>query len=139
MGTRSPDRRCGVAAAATVLLLLASVVPSPFDRHPEWRWVGPDKLLHLVGHAGYAVALAEAFGANRWSEREAAILAVCVSTLHSLVAGRLQRHVSGRAFEAADVVAGLLGAAVAAWGWYTRDASGAEPVGDEGRSEPLSS
>ena len=139
MGTRSLDRRCGVAVAASVVLLLASVVPSPLDRHPEWRWVGPDKFLHLVGHAGYAVTLAEAFGANRWSERDAALLAICVSTVHSLVAGWLQRHISGRAFEPADVLAGLLGAAVAAWGWYTRQARPSGASGEEQRSGPPSS
>lgn len=97
------------AVAATVALLVAAVVPSPFRRRPEWEWVGPDKLLHLVGYAGYAVVLADALGAGRYSDGQAAVLAVCLSTVHSLVTGRLQRWVPGRGFELADVLAGLLG------------------------------
>jgi VanZ family protein len=80
--------------------------------------VGPDKFLHLVGHAGYAVALAEAFEATRCPDREAALLAVGVSTLLSLVTGGLQKRVPGRSCEPADVVAGLIGSVLAALGWY---------------------
>lgn len=97
------------------------MVPSPFQRHPEWRWTGPDKFLHLLGHAGYAVALADALAAGRWSDRDAAVLAVCISTGLGLVAGRLKRRVPGRAFEPADVVAGLVGSLLATFGWYAAD------------------
>lgn len=107
------------AVAATAALLVAAVVPSPLQRHESWAWLGPDKLLHIVGHAGYAVVLADALGAGRYSDGQAAVIAVCLSTVHSLVTGRLQRWVPGRGFELADVVAGLLGAALAAGGWYT--------------------
>ena len=118
MRSRFPDSPWTSVAYSTAILLLASIVPSPLRRHPEWKHVGPDKFLHLVGHAGYAVALAEAFGATRFSDREAALFAVGISTLLSLVTGRLQRFVPGRSFEPADVVAGLIGSVLAALGWY---------------------
>jgi VanZ family protein len=80
--------------------------------------MAPDKLLHLVGHAGYAVLLADAFGSSRRPDGEAAVLAVCTSTVLSLVAGRLQHWAPGRAFEPADVVAGLIGSLLAVSRWY---------------------
>lgn len=80
--------------------------------------MGPDKLLHLVGHAAYAVTLASAFGAGRRTASEATVFAVCLSTAHSLVTGWLQTRVPGRAFESMDVVSGLVGAVLAAAGWY---------------------
>ncbi|MFC7131634.1 MULTISPECIES: VanZ family protein [Salinibaculum] len=115
---RLPDSRWSGAAVGTVVLLVASVVPSPLERRSEWDRVGPDKFLHLVGHAMYAATVADAFDAGRCTRGEAAVLAVCVSTAHSLVTGRLQTWVPGRAFELADVVAGLLGTVVAVWRWY---------------------
>lgn len=118
MASLSIDPRWRRAAVATLALLVAAVVPSPLRRHESWAWVGPDKLLHLVGHAGYAVVLAEAFEVGRYSDGQAAALAVVVSTGHGFVSGRLQRWVPGRAFELADVLAGLLGATLAAAGWY---------------------
>ena len=118
MRCRSPEAAWTWVAYTTVALLLASVVPSPFRRHPEWNRVGPDKFLHLVGHAGYAVTLANAFGTGRRTDREAAVLAAFVSAGHGVVTGRLQERIPGRAFEPADVVAGLLGSVLAAWGWY---------------------
>ncbi|ESP89826.1 VanZ family protein [Candidatus Halobonum tyrrellensis] len=80
--------------------------------------MGPDKLLHFIGHAGYAVTLANAFGSGRRTDVDAAVLAVCISTTHSLLTGRLQKRVPGRAFEPMDVLAGLAGAVFAATGWY---------------------
>lgn len=118
-----PGSRWTAVAVATTVLLVASLLPSPLQRHPEWEWLGPDKLLHLVGHAGYVVTLADALSAGRRSDGEAAVIAVCVSTAHSLVAGRLQKRVPGRVFEPADVLAGLAGSILAALGWYvTNDA-----------------
>jgi VanZ family protein len=113
----SSRSRWGAVVVGTLVLLVGSLLPSPFDRHPEWRWAGPDKLLHLVGHAGYTVALADAFGAGRFGEREAAALAVGVSTTHSLLTGRLQKRVPGRRFELADVLAAVVGSVLAALGW----------------------
>jgi VanZ family protein len=118
MAPDSTDPRWRRAAVVTLVLLVAAVVPSPLRRHESWRWFGPDKLLHLVGHAGYAAVLADAFGAGRCSDEQAAVLAVTVSTGHSLASGRLQRWVPGRAFELADVLAGLVGSGLAAGGWY---------------------
>lgn len=92
--------------------------------------MGPDKLLHLAGHAGYAVTLANAFGTGQRTDREAAVLAAFVSTGHGLVTGRLQERIPGRAFEPADVVAGLLGSVLAAWGWYVL--TGTQPDPDRG-------
>jgi VanZ family protein len=118
MQSRFRDSRWAAAIVGTVVLFVASVVPSPLERHPEWKWVGPDKFLHLVAHAAYAVALAEALRGGRCDERQAAVLAVCGSTVHSLVTGRVQERVPGRAFEVADVLASLLGAVLAVGGWY---------------------
>jgi VanZ family protein len=117
MRTWSPRTRWLVVAGSTVVLLVASMLPSPLKRHPEWKWVGPDKLLHLLGHAGYVLAIEEALSAGDRSETEAAILAISLSTAHSLASGWLQRRVPGRAFEPVDVLAGLLGAVLASIGW----------------------
>jgi VanZ family protein len=120
MQVRSPDARWTAAVVATVVLLAGSLVPSPLKRRPGWKWVGPDKWLHFVGHAVYAVTLANALGAGRRSDGHAAVLAVGLSTLHSLLAGRLQRWVPGRAFEPVDVAAGLLGAVLGVYAWWSR-------------------
>lgn len=40
-----------------LVLLLAQLVPSPLRRHPAFGRVGPDKLPHLLGHAGLAAVL----------------------------------------------------------------------------------
>jgi len=123
MRDRSPSSRWLAVAVGTVALLVASILPSPFGRRPGWLWVAPDKLLHFVGHTGYVVALANALHAGRRTDAEAAVLAVGISTTHSLVTGRLQRRVPGRAFEPTDVLAGLAGAVFAAVGWYAVNGS----------------
>ncbi|MFC7116362.1 hypothetical protein ACFQH2_17380 [Natronoarchaeum sp. GCM10025703] len=64
------------------------------------------------------MALANAISAGRRTDGGAAVLAVCISTTHSLVTGRLQKRVPGRAFEPIDVLASLVGAILAAIGWY---------------------
>ena len=128
MGRRCSEWLCAVGL--TLVLLVASLVPSPLERHPEWEWLGPDKFLHLVGHAGYVVVLADAVSTWRCSRGEAAVGAVCLSTAHSLVTGRLQTYVPGRAFEPADVIAGVLGSVLAAAGWYVQtDPAGSETSG----------
>ncbi|QIO24607.1 VanZ family protein [Haloarcula sp. JP-L23] len=118
MRSRYADSRWTLVVVSTLVLCLAAFVPSPIERRPEWERIGPDKFLHLVGHGAYAVVVADAVAAGRWSDREAAMLAVCVSTLLSLVSGQLQNYVPGRAFELADVVAGLFGSLLAISGWY---------------------
>jgi VanZ family protein len=117
MRSRPPVARWTAVVVGTVVLFVASLVPSPLERHPEWKYVGPDKLLHLVGHAGYGAVLADALAAGRCSGSQAAVLAVCLSTAHSLVTGRFQERVPGRVFELADVVAGLVGAVLGVLGW----------------------
>ncbi|ELZ94479.1 VanZ like family protein [Haloferax mucosum ATCC BAA-1512] len=117
MHNRFSTSRWTPVAIGTAVLFVASVVPSPFKRHSGWRRFGPDKFLHFVGHAGYATALANALGTDG-SDGRAAVLAVCLSTAHSLVTGRVQTRVPGREFELADVGASLLGAVLAACGWY---------------------
>jgi VanZ family protein len=120
MTSRLSDSDWTDAVGLTLVLLVASLVPSPLERHADWEWVGPDKFLHLVGHAAYAVVLADALDMGRYSRPQAAALAVCLSTGHSLVTGRLQAYVPGRAFERGDVVASFVGSVLAASGWYVR-------------------
>jgi len=112
------DTRWTAALAATVGLLVASIVPSPLERHPEWEWVGPDKLLHFLGHAGYACVLANALDPDRDRSATAAAVALCLSTAHSVLTGRLQERVPGRAFERADVLWGFAGSVLAALSWH---------------------
>ena len=117
MRSWSPNSRWLAVAVSTVALFIASIIPSPFRRRPEWKWVGPDKFLHFISHAVYVVNLINAFSVGRRTDVEAAVLAVYISTTHSLVSGRLQKRVPGRAFEPIDVLAGLAGAIFAAIGW----------------------
>jgi len=112
------DSRWTAVLAATVGLLVASVVPSPLERHPEWRWVGPDKLLHFVGHAGYACVLANALDADRERSGTAAAVALCLSTAHCVLTGRLQERVPGRASEPGDVAWAFAGSVLAALSWH---------------------
>lgn len=118
MGSGSTESRWLPVAVGTVVLLAAALVPSPFERRPGWVRFGPDKLLHFLGHAGYAAALADALSAGRYSNESAAVLAVLGSTVNSLVIGRLQQWVPGRRHESADVIAGLVGAILAVTAWY---------------------
>jgi hypothetical protein len=104
--------RWAAVAGWTVVLFAAAVVPSPFARRQKWAVVGPDALPHLVGHAGFAAALADALAAGQRGRRAATVLAVGVS------AGRLQRRVRGRSAEPGDVTAGLVGAVVGVAGWH---------------------
>ena len=71
-------------------------MPSPLQRHPEWRRVGTDKLMHFVGHAGYAVTLADAFGTSRYINREAALLAVSISTIQEFERNLERMRVASR-------------------------------------------
>lgn len=102
---------------STLVLVVAGLVPSPFERRSEWERVGPDKFLHLVGHGVYAMLVADVVASDVSSDRSAAVLGVGVSTLLSLVTGRLQNAVPGRAFELADVVAGLVGSVLCTYWW----------------------
>lgn len=94
-----------------VAMLAGSLVPVPFERRPAFERFGPDKLLHLLGHGVFAAGLSRAVDGRHVSLRTG-LAAIVVSTCHGLVAGRLQRHVPGRAPERADVLAGLVGSIV---------------------------
>ena len=101
--------RCWIALLTALGLFIAALLPSPLRRHPEFGTVGPDKLLHFLGHAGLAAALADALASDRPLSRKTGTLAVVGSVAHGLVTGFAQRYVPGRAFERADLVAGVLG------------------------------
>ena len=113
---RWPDSRWTAVAVVAVVLLVGSVIPSPFRRRPEFSRFGPDKLFHLLGHAGFAAVLADALASGRLGDREAAVLSVGVSTGYGVVTGRLQEWVPGRAPERADLLAGLLGSVLGVLG-----------------------
>jgi VanZ family protein len=91
------------------LLLVGSAVPLPVDRNPDFGPLGPDKFLHLVGHAWLTAALVRAIDADGHDPGRAAALAVVLSVGYGLATERLQEAVPGREFEWPDVVAGLLG------------------------------
>lgn len=104
-------------AGWALVLLVGAVLPSPLRRRPAFGRFGPDKLLHLVGHAVFAAVLADALGADGRDELDAAVLSVGGSTAFALLTGHLQRWVPGRVGERADLVAGLLGSILGALGW----------------------
>jgi VanZ family protein len=103
-----------------VVLLVGGLVPVPFERRPEFSSVGPDKLLHLLGHGAFSVALADALAADGRGHGESAVVAAATSTAYGFVIGRLQRRVPGRVHERADVVAGVVGSVLAVVWWAIR-------------------
>jgi len=107
--TLSLERRWRTVLFVGLVMVLGSVIPSPLGRHPEFRYVGPDKLLHLLGHAGFTTALADALVADGVDDRTACWLAVGGSVSLGLGVGYLQRYVPGRMPERADLAAGLVG------------------------------
>jgi VanZ family protein len=116
---------CLLAAA----LLVGSVVPIPFGRHPEFRWVGPDKLLHLLGHGGFAASVARALEGARLGPHRAGVVAVCLSAGYALLLGRLQERVPGREPERADLAASVLGSALGVAAWLSRSNAGSGSIG----------
>lgn len=100
-----------------VVLLAAAVVPSPLRRHPAFDRFGPDKLLHLLGHAGLAAVLADALAAEGFEEPVAMGISVGASTGYSMLTGHLQKWVPGRVPEHADLVAGIFGSVLGVLGW----------------------
>jgi len=100
-----------------LVLVVGSVLPSPLGRHPEFSRVGPDKILHFLGHAGFAVTLTDALTADGIEPIGAGGLAITVSTALGLALGFFQRFVPGRVPERADLLAGFLGSVCGVVGW----------------------
>ncbi|AGB17542.1 putative integral membrane protein [Halovivax ruber XH-70] len=94
----------------TLILVCGSLFPLPFRRRPEFERFGPDKVLHFLGYAAFAVLLTDALTDEGLDFAPAGIVSVCSSAAIAVWTGRLQRYVPGRAHERADVVAGILGA-----------------------------
>jgi len=101
-----------------LVLVIGSLLPSPLARRPEFRRIGPDKFLHLVGHAGFTAVLTEALVADGVDGAGAGSLAVGGSVALGLLVGYLQRYVPGRVPERADLVAGVIGSVGGAVGWW---------------------
>ncbi|HKJ59563.1 MAG TPA: VanZ family protein [Halobacteriales archaeon] len=113
--SRRRHRRWRGTAATALLLLVGSAVPLPPRHNPDFGPFGPDKFLHLVGHAGFATALAAALGDG--SSGRVAVATVVASTAYGLSTELLQESIPGREFERADVVAGLFGSILGVFGW----------------------
>lgn len=106
------------ALVAGLVILVGSLIPSPFERRAAFERFGPDKLLHCIGHAGFAAALSDALAAEGFPRAAAGGFAVTGSVLLGAIIGRLQAHVPGRMAERADLIAGALGSVVGAGWWY---------------------
>ncbi|PSQ07328.1 hypothetical protein BRC93_16410 [Halobacteriales archaeon QS_5_70_15] len=106
------------------------MLPAPGGRHPEFRLVGPDKLLHLLGHGAFAAAVADALGNSSSGPRGVRSVgapAVALSTGYAALLGRLQERVPGREPERADLLASLVGSVLGAAGWLKRSGSRSRP------------
>ncbi|MBX0288284.1 VanZ family protein [Haloarcula salinisoli] len=112
------DARWRRVLTVGVVLLVGSLVPSPFDRHEAFDTYGPDKWLHFVGHVAFAVTLADAFAADGTANPISGGGALCGSVLLGLAVGYLQQYVPGRVPERADLVAGVLGSMLGVGWWY---------------------
>lgn len=105
-------------AGSALVLLVASVLPSPLGRHPEFSRFGPDKFLHFLGHTWLTVALVDAVATDHLDAGPAAVVAVVCSVGYGLLTGFLQQFVPGRVPERADLVAGSIGSVVGALSWW---------------------
>lgn len=114
---QGPTARWKAVFAFAMVLLVGAVVPSPLKRHPAFSKVGPDKLLHFLGHAGFATVLADAIATGRLSNRTAAVFSVGLSSAYGILIGQLQRSIPGRLPERADLIAGILGSILGVLGW----------------------
>ena len=99
-------------AVMAIVLLVGSAIPMPPHYNPDFGRYGPDKALHLAGHAGLAATLVTALSDDTPSVRDA-VLAVILSTAYGVCTERLQEYVPGREFERGDVAAGLIGSVLA--------------------------
>ena len=117
------------ALLAAAVLFVGSVVPVPFGRHPEFERFGPDKLLHCLGHAGFAATVADALGSGGLAPRSAGAVAVPLSVAYAVLLGRLQERVPGREPERADHLAALLGSVLGVAAWLRRSEAASGPRG----------
>jgi len=119
MSTPHLPHRWRPSLLAAILLLVGSAIPLPGRINPDTGPYGPDKLLHLLGHAGLTAALAAGLVASSGGAATArdGLFAVGLSTGFGLATEALQESVPGRSFETGDVLAGLVGSLVGALGW----------------------
>lgn len=106
----------GVIVSA-FLLLVGSSLPLPPRYNPDFGLYGPDKLLHLLGHAGLAAALVAAL-ADDGSSLRVAVTAVVSSTVYGIGTELLQEVIPGREFERGDVIAGFVGSLIGVISWH---------------------
>lgn len=116
-GHRDETANWTTVVIVALVLLVAQLLPSPLRRHPAFSRVGPDKFLHLLGHALFSAVLVNALSAERVDDRVSAVTAVVLSTSYGIAVGELQKLVPGRIPERADVIAALMGAVLGAVGW----------------------
>lgn len=109
-----PNRRWRGALVAAAMLFVGSALPLPPRCNPDFGRFGPDKLLHLAGHAAFTAAVVAAAGEDGRSRT--GLAAVFVSTAYGVATELLQESVPGREFEFWDVAAGLVGSALGALG-----------------------
>lgn len=105
-------RLFGVTATA-ILLFVGSATPLPTRYNPDFGLYGPDKFLHLLGHAGLTAVLIDAFQNNGHSIL-AAMIAVVLSTGYGVGTELLQEVILGREFERGDVIASFFGSLIGA-------------------------
>lgn len=100
---------------SAVLLLVGSTIPLPPRFNPDFGPYGPDKFLHMIGHAGFAAALVAAFSDDD-TDLRVLVTAIAASTAYGLVTELLQETIPRREFEQGDVVAGFLGSVIGVFG-----------------------
>lgn len=107
------------------LLLVGSAVPLPPRLNPDFGPSGPDKLLHLLGHAGFTAAFLSALCDD--PDARGSVVAFVASTVFGVGTELLQESIPGREFEWWDVVAGVVGTGLGAAYWRRRVAEPPRP------------
>ncbi len=116
IGTRLRLGRWTPAAVSGAALLVGSAFPLPPRFNPDYGPFGPDKGLHLLGHAGFVALLGAGLGEEKRGIG-AAVGAFVLSTVFGVTTEVLQESVSGREFERGDVIAGMLGSLLGLLAW----------------------